>query len=231
MPFAALDLHKQEVEAVILNDDGAIRHRQRFPTTRAALVKFAQQHLGPGIAVAVEATFNTWPVVDILTPFVKEVVVSNPLRTRAIAEAKIKTDKVDAFVLAQLLRLDFLPRVWIPDPATQQQRRATTERAQLTADRTRLKNRIHAILHQRLIEAPAGDLFTPVNLAWLRALPLDDFGRALLDRLLRLLDQLELELTAVGDALAAHAQQSPQVKLLMTLPGVDFPVAETVLAA
>ena len=230
MPFAALDLHKQAVEAVVLHDDGSLRHRQRFPTTRAALVAFAQKHLGPTIPVAVEATFNTWPVVDVLTPHVGEVVVSNPLRTRAIAEAKIKTDKVDAFVLAQLLRLDFLPRVWIPDPATQLQRRATTERTQLTYDRTRLKNRIHSILHQRLIEAPQGDLFKPANLAWLRTLSLDDFGRSALDRLLRLLDQLELELLDVGNSLAAHAYHSPQVKLLMTLPGVDFAVAETVLA-
>jgi transposase len=71
-------------------------------------------------------------------------VVSNPLRTRAIAEAKIKTDKVDAFVLAHLLRCDFLPRVWIPDAATSAQRHQCTERANLVADRTRIKNRIHS---------------------------------------------------------------------------------------
>lgn len=75
-----------------------------------------QQHLSPVIPLAVEATFNTWAIVDFLTPFVRKIVVSNPLRTRAIADAKIKTDKVDALVLAQLLRLDYLPTVWIPAP-------------------------------------------------------------------------------------------------------------------
>jgi transposase len=100
--------------------------------------------------VALEATTNCWAIASILEPLCTEVVVSNPLRTRAIAEAKIKTDRVDALVLAQLLRCDYLPRVWFPDEQTRQMRQRSSERANLSADRTRLKNRIHAVLHQRL---------------------------------------------------------------------------------
>ena len=74
--------------------------------------------------------------------------------TKAIAEAKIKTDKVDAEVLAQLLRCDFLPRVWEPPVATQTLRRVTARRAALVMDKTAIKNRIHAVLHQRLIPCP-----------------------------------------------------------------------------
>jgi transposase len=65
--------------------------------------------------VALESTTNTWPVVDVPRPFVAKIVVGNPLKIKAIAEAKIKTDKVDAEVLAQLLRCDSLPSVWQPD--------------------------------------------------------------------------------------------------------------------
>ncbi len=72
MPFAAFDLHKQHLEAILLNADGSIRLRQRLPTNRAALVQFAQQHLSPAIPLAVEATFNTWAIVDLLTPFVQK---------------------------------------------------------------------------------------------------------------------------------------------------------------
>jgi transposase len=60
--------------------------------------------------------------------------------------AKIKTDKVDALVLAKLLRCDYLPRVWEPDAATQRLRRLTHRRASLVADRTAIKNRLHAVL-------------------------------------------------------------------------------------
>lgn len=231
MPFAALDLHRREVEAVLLSDAGSILHRQRFPATREALENFARRHLSPQHRVALEATTNTWAVADLLRPFCAEVAISNPLRTRAIAEAKIKTDKVDALVLAQLLRLDYLPAVWAPDPDTQALRRDTTERACLVSDRTRIKNRIHAILHQRLIPVPAGDLFSPTNLASLAALPIDPAGREALRRQLQLLAFTEELIGEVTQTLAGQAHADPHIKLLMTLPGVDFTVAQTLLSA
>jgi len=232
MTFTGLDLHKQEVEAALLSQDGRLLHRSRFPATRAALEAFAAAHLSPlDSVVAVEATTNTWPVAAILQPLVHKLVVGNPLRTKAIASAKIKTDKVDALVLAQLLRTDYLPEVWIPDCHTRLMRQRSTERAMLSADRTRIKNRIHSVLHQRLIAAPCTDLFSMKNIAWLKALELDPFGRDSLDRHLRQLDRVEQELAALTSQIAVHAHQTPAVKLLMTLPGVDFTVAETILAA
>ena len=232
MTFAGLDLHKKEVEAVLLSEDGQILHRSRFPATRAALEAFAKARLSPDSTIAaVEATTNTWPVAAILQPLVHKVVVSNPLRTKAIASAKIKTDKVDALALAQLVRTGYLPEVWIPDDETRLMRQRSTERAMLSADSTRIKNRIHSVLHQRLIEAPSGDLFSGKNLAWLKQLSLDPFGRDSLDRHLRQLERVAQELADLNSQIAVHAWQNPKIKLLMTLPGVDFTVAETILAA
>lgn len=227
MPFAAFDLHKKMIQAATFDDLGNVLHRERFPATRPAIEAFAEKHLTPQHKVALEATFNTWEIVAILQPLVAEVVVSNPLQTRAIAQAKVKTDKIDTDVLGHLLRCDYLPKVWIPTPEIRQLRHECTERANLTQDRTRIKNRIHAVLHQRLIEAPHADLFSPQALAWLRTLPLDSPGRKTLDRYLRQLDAIEHEILAVGDDLARHAYATPQVKLLMTIPGVDFAVAES----
>lgn len=231
MPFAGLDIHLKTVHAVLVDDAGAVLHRAQFPATREALTAFARSRLGPQFRVALEATFHTWAIAAALQPFVAEVVVSNPLRTRAIAEAKIKTDRVDATVLAHLLRLDYLPRVWQPDAATRDLRRQTTERAALVADRTRIKNRIHAVLHQRLLTAPAGDLFAPASLRWLKQLELDAPGRESLDRHLRHLALVETEIADQRAALARQAYADPRVKLLMTLPGVDFTVAQSLLAA
>ena len=211
MPFAALDLHKKEIQAATFDDQGNPVYRGRFPATRAAIEAFARAQLSPGHQVALEATFNTWAIVALLQPHVKEVVVSHPLATRAIAQAKVKTDKIDTDVLAHLLRCGYLPRVWIPDEDTRQLRHQGTERANLSSDRTRLKNRIHAVLHQRLIEAPQGDLFTPAHLRWLRALELDPPGRAALDRHLRPLDALRQEIETLGTELARHAAATPQV--------------------
>jgi transposase len=230
MPFAGLDLHQKMVEAVIVDDDGRLLVNQRFPATRAALEAFARRYLA-GCAVALEATCNTWPVAGILRPLVAKLVISNPMRTRAIAWAKIKTDRIDATVLAHLLRLDYLPEVWQPDAETQSLRRRTTERANLVGDRTRIKNRIHAVLHQRLIPAPKGDLFDVRHLQWLATLPLDPDGRESLDRHLRQLAATQAELAALEDGLAREAWQNDRIKLLLTLPGVDFTVAQALLAA
>ena len=116
--YVGLDVHKRVVEACILDAQGKVVHRERFALTRRVLELFAEKHLRPTDKVAMEATTNCWAVADVLRPRVAEVIVSNPLATKAIAQAKVKTDKVDACILAQLLRCDFLPRVWQPDEAT-----------------------------------------------------------------------------------------------------------------
>lgn len=229
--FIGCDIHKREAQFAFLGEDGSFEPEARTPCTREALTAFAQQHFRPGDRLALEATFHTWAVVDVLAPYCPSIVISNPLRTRAIASAKIKTDRVDARVLAQLLRSDFLPLVWRPDPETQRRRRLVSRRASLVADRTTIKNRVHAILHHRLIPTAVADLFHRRGLAWLDSLALDEDGRSALDSELRLLAACEAEIRRSDDQLAALAHADPQLKLLMTLPGVDFGVAATVLAA
>jgi transposase len=231
MRFAGLDVHKREVEACILDERGRVLLRKRFPCTREQLRAFARVHLGKSCRVALEATTNTWGVAAVLAPLVSDLVVSNPLRTRAIAEAKVKTDKVDALVLAQLLRTDFLPKVWTPDEHTQSLRRLCTHRACLVADRTRVKNRIHALLHQRLIDVPFDDLFSKAGRAWLGALKLEDDARSFLEAQLKLLALVEAEIETANEALAIGADADPRAKLLLTLPGVDVTVAQSLLAA
>jgi transposase len=185
--------------------------------------------------VALEATTNCWAVAEILTPHVAEVVVSNPLATKAIASAKVKTDKVDARVLAQLLRCDYLPAVWQPDPATQQLRQLTGRRAALVQERTALQNRIHSVLAMRLIPVPVERLFSPAGRTWLRSLlpsaALDEEGRWLIECDLALLEGLQQQLDRLEQVLAQRGWSDARVRLLLTLPGVDVATAETLLAA
>lgn len=234
MRYGGFDVHKQRIEVVLLDAAGTILLRTPVAATRAALEQFAQTTLGPDCVIALEATTNTWGIVRVLRPYVAEVVVSNPLKTRAIAEAKVKTDRVDALVLAQLLRVDYLPRVWIPDAATEQQRRVTSCRASLVADCTRLKNRIHAILHQRLIPLPPGlRLFSARGYAWLEAIAasgLDAEGQRELASDLRLLAASERELQELSLIIARAGAADARVKLLLTLPGVDLAVAQALVA-
>jgi len=235
MPFAAFDLHKREIEAAVFDEDGRTTFRKRFPGTREAILAFAEQHLTPVHKVAMEATFNTWAVADLLAPLVDSITVGNPLQTRAIAQAKVKTDKIDVQVLGHLLRLGYLPAVWKPDAATRQLRQQTTERATLTNDRTRLKNRIHGVLNHRLIAPPAaltgGALFESAGIEWLQRLEIDPVGRRSLDRMLVQLDVVEKQIESTEAPLARLAYADPKVRLLTTLPGVGFATALALRAA
>jgi transposase len=227
--FCGLDVHKRLVEACIVDETGQVLHRQRFDLTPSHLTLFARRHLAQA-KVALEATSNTWAVVRLLRPLVVEVVVSNPMQTRAIAQARVKTDQVDALVLAQLLRCDFLPTVWQPDEATERLRQLTRRRAALVGTQTAIKNRLHAVLAQRLLSPPA-ELFSKAGLDWLQAVELDDDGRLQRDSELRLLGHVAGEMAVLDQALAVKAHASDPVKLLMTLPGVNVTVAQAVWAA
>lgn len=230
MAVAGLDVHKHVVAACVLDEQGKVRMRTRFACTRGALEAFARQHLDAHSRVVLEATTNTWAIVDILRALVGEVVVSNPLRTRAIAEAKVKTDKVDAQVLAELLHCDYLPRVWQPDEETRQLRHLTARRAGLVAERTRIKNRLHAVFHQRLMPVPKGDLFGQAGREWMKKVRLDGLGRASIDSELRLLEQCEQEIEQLSKTMYGQGGTDPRVKLPITLPGVDVTVAQALLA-
>jgi transposase len=96
--------------------------------------------------VVLEATGNTTAVVNAVRAHVARVVVANPFQVRLIAEARVKTDKIDAAVLAQLYASGFFPEVWIPDDATQTLRRQVARRAQIVRHRVRLKNEVHSAL-------------------------------------------------------------------------------------
>lgn len=229
--FVGLDVHKRVVEACILDQAGAVLARHRVGGQREALLDFAQRSLLASDHLALEATFHTWALVELFTPFVAKIIVSNPLRTKAIAMAKVKTDRVDARVLADLLRCGYLPEVWQPDAETRRWRSLSHRRAALSADRTAIKNRLHSTLDQRLIEVPVNDLFGKKGREWLRQLELDEDGRFILDSDLRLLQAVEEEIEALEARIAPLAYAREQVRLLITLPGVDVATAVGLLAA
>ena len=153
-----LDVHREFAQVAIWQD-GLVRQAGQIAMTPEALRVFADS-LAPTDEVALEATGNTHAIVRPLRGRVARVVVSNPQKTRAIAEAKVKTDKVDAEILAQLLAADYLPAVWVADEDTQARRRQVARRAHIVRQRTRLKNQVQSILHRNLIpRCPAADLF------------------------------------------------------------------------
>jgi transposase len=229
--FVGLDLHKHFIEVCALDAGGKVIYRGRTGCLRHELEAFARAQLSKTDRLALEATTNTWAVVDVLRPFVAEVVVGNPLKTRAIAEAKVKTDKVDAEVLAQLLRCDYLPTVWQPDESTQQLRGLLTHRAALMTQRSRAKNHLQGLLARLLLQPPCKVLWTKAGMAWLKALDLPAHARLARDSELRQIALIDGELAEIDKELAESARAEKRVQLLMTLPGVNYVVALGLLSA
>ena len=229
--YVGLDVHKRFIEVCILDARGKVVFRGKADCRRDALVRFAKERLRRSDRLALEATTNTWPVVDVLQSFVADVVVGNPLKIKAIAEAKVKTDKVDAEVLAQLLRCDYLPSVWQPDESTRQLRGWLTHRAALMTQRSRIKNQVQSLVGRLLLHPPCKVLWTKAGLKWLRSIELPPHERLVLDSDLRQLVSVERERVMLDEQLALLATQQPRVQLLMTIPGVNYVVALGILSA
>lgn len=122
-------------------------------TRREQLELFATS-LAATDRVVLEATGNALAVARILEPHVAEVVLAHPKRLRAISHAKIKTDKFDARVLAELLAAGLIPTVWVPDERSRALRRLVARRRGVVKRRTQVKNEAQAVLHRNLIERP-----------------------------------------------------------------------------
>jgi transposase len=225
-----LDVHREFAQIAVW-EDGLARQAGQIATTPEALRAFADSLL-PTDEVAIEATGNTHAIAKLIAPKVARVVISNPMKTRAIAEAKVKTDKVDAKILSQLLAADYLPAVWMADEPTQALRRQVARRAHIVRQRTRLKNQVQSILHRNLVpKPPVADLFGIKGRCWLANQPLPPDEELAVEALLRQLDFHGQELRIIDASLGRIGIEREEVKRLMTIPGVDATVALSIVAA
>ena len=229
MRVVGLDIHRSFADAALI-EEGRMRHLGRVDLVREKVVAFAKK-LGAETEVVVEATGNTMAVVKLMAPHVKRVVIANPLQVRAIAHAKVKTDKIDAVVLAKLHAAGFLPEVWQPDEATERLRRQVARRAAVVQARTRLKNRIHSVLHANLILPYRGDLFSAKGRSWLAAQPIEADERVAIDGWLAELDRLAEDLARVDVTLAKAGLGDARVRRLMTITGINLTIAVGLVSA
>ena len=225
-----MDIHRTFAE-VVFWEEGKLRPAGRITMTRAGLEGFGRS-LGKDDEVVIEATGNGMAVVRVLSRYVERVIVANPLQVKAIAHAHVKTDKIDAGVLASLRAADFLPEIWLPDADTERLRRLVARRSQVVRHRTQIKNEVHAILHAHLIPpCPHADLFGRLGRTWLARQVVPDDERSAIDRHLRELDRLSEDLRILDREIAQTVINDPAVKRLLTITGVNLIVAAGLAAA
>jgi transposase len=208
-------VHRDFCEVAIAQD-GEVRSAGRVQTTPEALELFGGS-LDPRDRVALEVSGGAWEVARILERYVARVLVVSPADT-GIRQARAKTDRLDARTLARLLAAGELDGVWSPDERCWVMRRRLARREQLVRARSRAKNEIHAVLVRRLVGRPAG-----------LELPLEETET--IQACIRHVEFLDGEIAAVERQIATAALDSPEIKRLMTVPGVNVICAATFTAA
>jgi transposase len=230
MRVIGMDIHRTFAEAVMIDGDRLMR-LGRINMSRDHLAAFAAK-LTSQDRIVIEATGNAHAVAEAVAPFVGRVIIANPRQVHLIAKARIKTDVIDATVLARLYASGFLPEVWVPDQRTLSLRRQVTRRNQIVRQRVRLKTMVQAILHAHLVpQCPHADILGPKGRAWLLAQLLPDDESTAIERHIREYDRLTDDLRVIERELARDALGSAETKRLMTIPGIDMVVAVGLLAA
>ena len=215
---------------VAICEDGVVRSAGRVPSTPEGLLTLAESLL-PTDRVALEVTGSCWEVARLLEPHVERVIVVSPDDT-GITSARAKTDKLDARTLASLLWKGELEAVWMPDDRCRVLRRRLARREQLVHSRTRAKNEIHAVLQRRLQgKPPCSDLFGVKGRQWLAGLELPPEERESVDAGVRHVEFLDWEIAEVERLIAKQALAWPEIRRLMSVPGVNLVCAASFIAA
>src|SRR6266576_472697 len=224
-----LDVHR-DFCVVAICEDGKVRSAGRVPSTPEGLRSLAESLLATD-RVALEVTASCWEVARILEPYVDRVIVVSPDDT-GIASARAKTDRLDARALAVLCWKGEIDAVWMPDERCRVLRRRLARREQLVHARSRSKNEISAVLARRVIERRGfADLFGVTGRRWLAEVQLPVEERESVDAGLRQIAFLDGEIKAVEQLIARQALAWPEIRRLMTVPGVNLICAATFIAA
>jgi transposase len=228
--FIGLDVHKDFCEVAVA-EGASCWSGPRVRSTPQDLEIFGQS-LSRDDHVVLEATGGALAIARILERHAGRVVIANPMAVRAIASAKAKTDRLDARTLARLLQAGFLPAVWMGDERTRLLRRLVSRHAHLVKQRTQAKNQVHAVLQRTLKgRPPASDLFGKRGRAWLDEQDLAADERETVQAALRHVDFLDGELRLVDRTIAEQILSWPEIRRIMTIPGMGAMAAAGVMAA
>ncbi len=218
MYYAGIDLHRNNLVVFLEGQFGAVSQPRTFLCAAPESIReFFAQHR-PFRAV-IEATCNYRWLYDLLAPL-GEVVLAHPKRLRAIAAGRAKTDKLDAALLARLLRAELIPRAYVPPAPYDRLRDLTRARARIVRHQTQTKNELHALLARYNVHPPFKTSFGKRWKVWVTQLDLGMAGAILRDEMLRRIAHFQQEIERLDEALEAVAPLFPQIEALLDIRGI-----------
>jgi transposase len=233
--YVGIDVHRKRSQVAVVDRAGRVQANRKVPNGVETVLKVIGD-LPIGTPVAFEAAFGWGWLVELLDNYGFEPHLVHPSRCKAIASARLKNDKVDAHILAQLLRADLLPEAWIAPPAVRQLRARLRHRIQLGSSwcgcarccatgSTRCWPTTATTGHDR-----AEGCWSGPGREWLAGLELPAASREVIDDCLAMIDAIQIPIERLDVEVRECARADPRVKVLTGLPGVGELTALVVVA-
>jgi len=229
MYYTGIDLHKKTSFITTIDESGKVVFRRNFANIEQYILDYFVNLNGP-TKIVIESMCSWYWLHDLLKAHNFNVLISNPLKTKAIASAKIKNDKVDSHMLAQLLRADLIATVHVCSLKTRKLKELLRHRQRLVRDATRMKNRIHMLLMKNNTAIPVSDLFGVKGMRCLKKIDLPIYHQQQLTSYLTLYGHLSKQIEPLTKRIKNLADKDPMAKLLMTIPGIGPLTAMFIIA-
>ena len=232
MLHAGLDLSRKRLDVCLLSDQGELLEELATFPDAAGLKKLVErvEAAGEPVRAVIESMTGARFVHDTLERHGWEVLIADAQKVKGLAPLAVKTDRIDARVLAVLSQRDLVPAIWLPDPRVRRERELARFRLHLVKHRSALKNRIHSALISFGRPCPVTDLFGVAGREHLAQLELPEPWRGNIDASLALIDELEGQIDEVDSKLRTSGADHPYVPQLLTVPGVGWVLAFTIAA-
>jgi transposase len=233
MKYIGIDYHKQYFVATMMNEQGKVIRKDKASTDRASIRQYFQNaDLRGEVKAVMEACYGWEYFYDEASELVDELIMAHPLKTRLIAEARIKTDTIDSETLAHLLRTNLIPEAYAPDSETRSKKNLLRYRSSLVAMKVRIKNIIHSVLTRNHIEdtgfTTLSDKLGKQGLSYLRAVTLKDNDTVILNDYLDLLEETGRKIKEAEKRIRVVCREDKICTLLQSIPGIGPILAVTI---
>src|SRR5919198_3462766 len=216
--FVGMDLHKKYLQVAIVDDKGKVVENSKINNDLSEVDKFFK-NVDNDAKVVMESSCVWYNIYEYLSKEKHlDVVLSNPIKTKAIASAKIKTDKLDALKLADLLRGGYIAKCYVPDRRIMDLRELVRHRLALVRIRTRMKNKIHGIMLMKGVRIT--DDVHPFSHMYIEKLKgMNDYR---INGYLRIIESLDSAINDVSRKIRLYVKENDIARLLMTIPGIGY---------
>lgn len=237
MAYVGLDYHSDSIRVCVLTKEGEELLNRSVPNGIAYVVEAVKTSADGGNhceaafvsvqGVAIEACTGS---AEFATRLGQEtewtIKLAHASAVHRLKQGPDKTDHGDAWHLANLIRVNYLPEVWLADETTRQLRHLVRYRQSLMADAKDIKLRIRSLLKEDLVaETCPQQAWTKAWLEWVKEVPLPQHSRWILDQQLVLLNHLQEKIDEVDDRMKEATQDDPLVQKLLDQAGIGLVTA------